>query len=116
MSKATEFKRLIQAARDAAEAMLIEGWCVGNGSQHLSLLTAAADAENSLKTSITKGSCKVMTDEEFDKRLKRIAELAHAQKVGPYGPQSDAVAALELIETLALLLIENAEARSATAP
>jgi hypothetical protein len=52
-----------------------------------------------------------MTDKEFDKRLRKIAETAKAQAEGPYTAQSDAVASLHLIETLALLLIENYEAK-----
>jgi hypothetical protein len=33
-----------------------------------------------------------MTDKEFDKRLRKIAETAKAQAEGPYTAQSDAVA------------------------
>ncbi len=51
-----------------------------------------------------------MTDEEFESRLRLIAKTANEQKVGPYTTQSDAYAALELVEAMALLLVENAGA------
>ena len=56
----------------------------------------------------TKGT--PMTDDEFESRLRKIAEIARAQKEGGYTPQSDAMQALALIETLAILLIEEAAA------
>jgi len=54
----------------------------------------------------------MMTDKEFEERLRKIGEIAKAQKEGAYTPQSDAMTALFLIETLALLLIEEAQARA----
>jgi hypothetical protein len=53
-----------------------------------------------------------MTDKEFDGRLRKIAEDAIKQAEGPYTAQSDAVASLHLIETMALLLIEQHEAKT----
>lgn len=52
-----------------------------------------------------------MTDEDFERRLKTCAALANKQKTGAYSPQSDAWMALELIETMAILLIESHEAK-----
>lgn len=52
-----------------------------------------------------------MTDAEFDRRLRDIAALSKSQREGPFTPQSDAVQALVLIETMALLLIEMWDAK-----
>lgn len=52
-----------------------------------------------------------MTDDEFNERLTKIAETAKARREGAFTTQSDATRALALAETLALLLIEWADAR-----
>lgn len=51
-----------------------------------------------------------MTDKEFETRLGAIADLAHKQKSGAYTVESDAWMALNVVETLALLLLENYQA------
>lgn len=48
---------------------------------------------------------------EFADRLNKIAAQAKAQREGAYTPQSDAFTALYLMETMALLLAEQHNAR-----
>ena len=50
---------------------------------------------------------KKMSDKEFAERLQRIADLAKKQREGRYTLESDSAEALDLIETLAKLLIEH---------
>jgi hypothetical protein len=52
-----------------------------------------------------------MTDIALEERLTTIAKQCRAQAEGPYTPRSDAVSALYAIETIALLLIEERNAR-----
>jgi hypothetical protein len=52
-----------------------------------------------------------MTDQEFETRLKHLAAACKKQAAGAYTTESDAAFAVYSIETLALLLIEEHEAR-----
>lgn len=54
----------------------------------------------------------LITDFEMDRRLRSIADLAKKQRCGPWTTEADAMQALELIELLALILIESFDAKA----